>query len=165
MLPAYVYDDLTSIISKLWWSSKVILSWIQICQLKREGSWFLGFEVFQSFNVALLVKQGWRLIFTPHSLKARLLKEKYFPSSSFWDARIPINVFSIWKGICDARRILEKGSKWRIVSGENVKSMVWSLDPKAFYIHALLHLLVQVIIFEIWMFRIFWCSKLIGMKS
>ena len=54
---------------------------------------------------------------------ARVLKAKYFPNSSFWEARRPSGASIIWKSICDARCVLERGTRWRIGNGQSVS--VW----------------------------------------
>ena len=46
----------------------------------------LGFRNFQEFNDAILAKQCWRLLSDPNSLWARVMKARYFPHCSFWDA-------------------------------------------------------------------------------
>lgn len=43
----------------------------------------LGFKEIISFNLAMLVKFGWRIICNPDSLLAMVLRDKYYPSSSF----------------------------------------------------------------------------------
>lgn len=52
-----------------------------MCQLKEEEG--MGFQNMGSFNIALLAKQGWRLIQNPNSLISQVLKAKYYPHSSF----------------------------------------------------------------------------------
>ena len=44
---------------------------------KEEGG--LGFPDLHLFNLALPGKQGWNLLTKPHTLVARVFKEKYFP--------------------------------------------------------------------------------------
>jgi hypothetical protein len=43
----------------------------------------LGYQDLESFNMALLAKQGWRIIKFPESLVAKFFKEKYFPNGTF----------------------------------------------------------------------------------
>ena len=52
------------------------LSWDKICVPKREGG--LDFRNLKAFNLALLVKQGWRLQTNTNSLEYRVLKARYF---------------------------------------------------------------------------------------
>ena len=47
----------------------------------------MGFKSFQDFNDALLAKQCWRLVSNPDSLWARVIKARYFPRCSFWEAK------------------------------------------------------------------------------
>lgn len=83
LLPKSLCDEMEGIIAKFWWQKghgkKGIhwCSWKNICFLKENRG--LGFQNFCQFNVALLAKQGWRLIKNLNSLLARVLKVKYFP--------------------------------------------------------------------------------------
>ncbi|CAN1749203.1 Putative ribonuclease H protein At1g65750 [Linum perenne] len=55
--------------------SKKMIHWAKgsiLIRLKCEGG--LGFKYFHSFNLALLAKQGWRLIQKGNQLWAKLLK-------------------------------------------------------------------------------------------
>jgi hypothetical protein len=73
-----------------WWShraktSKIHwLSWDKMGRAKYVGG--LGFRDLVLFNKALLAKQGWRLIQSPHSITSMIIKAKYFPQSGFMDA-------------------------------------------------------------------------------
>ncbi|CAL5424597.1 unnamed protein product [Camellia sinensis] len=88
--PKKFCDKLNSSISKFWWrgdpEGKGIhwVSWGQLAIPKIHGG--LGFRDFKAFNMALLARQGWRLLKFPNSYCARMLKGIYFPHSNFVDA-------------------------------------------------------------------------------
>lgn len=75
------------------------------------------FRNLYAFNLAVLVKQGWRILQYPESLTARLFKAKYFSHTSFWEAPIPSSSSYCWSSILKARLVLEKGSRWLIGDG------------------------------------------------
>ena len=52
-----------------------------MCLPKNQGG--LGFRDIKQFNIAMLGKQGWRLMVTPESLCARVLKGKYYHNSDY----------------------------------------------------------------------------------
>jgi len=83
----------------------------------------MGFRDIEAFNLSLLSKQGWRIIQYPDSLVATILREKYFPSDSFCDARVGSRPSYIWRSFCSARENLEGGLLWRVGNGESIK--VW----------------------------------------
>ena len=43
----------------------------------------MGFLSLYDFNMALLAKQGWKLITNPNSFMTRLLKSRYYPLGTF----------------------------------------------------------------------------------
>jgi hypothetical protein len=57
------------------------MSWERLNQPKCKGG--MGFRDLRSFNLAILGKQGWRLITRPDSLCARVLKGRYFHDTDF----------------------------------------------------------------------------------
>ncbi|KAM2092455.1 hypothetical protein TB2_030374 [Malus domestica] len=69
----------------------------------------LGFKDFQCFNLAFLGKIGWRLIIFPDSLLASVMRDKYYPEKSFREATIGRGSSWGWKGILEARKVLENG--------------------------------------------------------
>ena len=83
-------QKITSATSNYWWSSSVDQrgmhwrNWPDMCLPKNQGG--LGFRDIKQFNIAMLGKQGWRLMVTPESLCARVLKGKYYHNSDFMSA-------------------------------------------------------------------------------
>lgn len=61
------------------------LSWDKISEKKHNGG--LGFKDLRCYNLALLAKQGWRLLNGGDSLLRRVLKTKYYPRSSILKAQ------------------------------------------------------------------------------
>lgn len=76
-------------IQEFWWGDdeghmKVHwMSWERMIKPKRAGG--IGFRDMHLFNLALLARQGWRLIQKPDSLCARVLKSKYYPNGNLLD--------------------------------------------------------------------------------
>lgn len=57
---------------------------------KEEGG--MGFQDFDSFNLALLAKQLWQVLIRPYSLTTIILKENYFKNSSILEAKAKNNL-------------------------------------------------------------------------
>lgn len=61
----------------------------------------MGFIYLHSFNLALVGKHGWNLVTKPDSLATFVLKAKYYPHSSFFEATLgyyPYRGVSRWLG-------------------------------------------------------------------
>ena len=64
-LPVTLCKELNSMVSKFWWGQKdkerkmAWISWEKLCMPKMEG--VMGFRNLNTFNLALLAKQGWRI--------------------------------------------------------------------------------------------------------
>ncbi|KAH1098653.1 hypothetical protein J1N35_015574 [Gossypium stocksii] len=71
------------------------------------------------FNVALLAKQGWRLITDPNSLIAQVFKAKYFPESNFLNTRLGNKSSYTWRSLWAAKGLLEKGVIWKVGTSSN----------------------------------------------
>jgi hypothetical protein len=97
------------------------MSWARLGLPKQRGG--LGFRDSEVFNLALLAKQGWRLIQQPNSLLAKVLKGKYFQMDSFLQAKLGANPYFTWRSMLKARPLLEQGLIWRIGNGEWVR--IW----------------------------------------
>uniref|UniRef100_A0A803Q6D6 Reverse transcriptase zinc-binding domain-containing protein n=1 Tax=Cannabis sativa TaxID=3483 RepID=A0A803Q6D6_CANSA len=126
-LPKKLIKNLHSLAANFWWGdtkdNKKLhwCTWDKLCKPKEEGG--LEFWSLNEFNQALLAKQGWRLIYNPQSLLARVLKNSYYPNVSFMEAGCPPGASCVWKGICWGRKILQEGARWRIGNGREAR--VW----------------------------------------
>ncbi|KAA3458792.1 reverse transcriptase [Gossypium australe] len=128
LLPKSLCSELEGIIAKFWWRNnkgkKGIhwCAWKDICVPKEFGG--LGFRNLDKFNIALLAKQGWRLITYSNSLLACVLKAKYYPNENFLDAALGNLPSLTWRSIWSAKGILEKGLCWRVGKGDGIS--VWT---------------------------------------
>lgn len=127
MLPKSLCDDLQLCAQFFWGQTEEKKkihwrSWDRMCLTKAEGG--LGFKNLHAHNLALVAKQGWRLLSNPTSLIARLYKALYFPRCYFLDADIgEVPSFS-WRSIMEARPVLQAGVIWKVGSGTNIN--IWN---------------------------------------
>uniref|UniRef100_A0A2N9HSC8 Reverse transcriptase zinc-binding domain-containing protein n=1 Tax=Fagus sylvatica TaxID=28930 RepID=A0A2N9HSC8_FAGSY len=87
----------------------------------------MGFCDLHAFNMALLAKQGWRLLHNPHSLFYRVFKAKYFHQSSFLQAKLGSHPSYIWTSFMAAQPLL-KAFLW--VMGLLVTIFFGTIHPK-----------------------------------
>ncbi|KAG8476285.1 hypothetical protein CXB51_033089 [Gossypium anomalum] len=90
----------------------------ELCSLKEDGG--LGYRDLENFNIALLAKQGWRLVNFPDSLLARVSKAKYYPNSDFFKAWLGNLPSLTWRSVWAARGLLEKGLCWKVGIGDKI---------------------------------------------
>lgn len=91
-LPTGFCHDLRRLMARFWWGGKDEekeihwVSWDNLCSTKKEGG--LGFRNMEDFNMAMLAKQGWRLMCNTGLLANKILKARYFPNSSFLESSL-----------------------------------------------------------------------------
>ncbi|XP_019163592.1 PREDICTED: uncharacterized protein LOC109159934 [Ipomoea nil] len=114
--------SIESTMNSYWWkgggsNSKGIIwkKWSFLCKRKKWGG--LGFRDLHGFNLALLSKQAWILANDPNSLASRVLRARYYPNSSFLDAKLGANPSFIWSSLMATQDIIRKHSRWRIGNG------------------------------------------------
>lgn len=118
-------NSLNAICRNFWWGQQggekkmALISWNKLCLSKDKGG--IGFRDLSAFKDALLAKQCWRIVTTPDSFAARVLKGKYFPRTSFWEAKISNNSSYSWRSIMGARSLLVHGTRWVVGNGSSVR--------------------------------------------
>lgn len=127
-LPRGLCEHIDSLLRKFWWGAKegkrktAWVSWKDMAQPKYLGG--MGFRKMELFNLALLAKQGWRLLQAPESLSARILRALYFPNGEFLSASLGSRPSQIWRSILDGREVLKQGLIRRI--GDGNLTHVWN---------------------------------------
>lgn len=86
----------------------------------------MDFRDLKSFNLALLGKHVWRIIYYLDSLLSRVFKAKYFSNSNILETSPKGNASFTWKSISAASPLVRKGVRWRVGNGMNID--VWR-DP------------------------------------
>ncbi|CAN1161423.1 Putative ribonuclease H protein At1g65750, partial [Linum perenne] len=113
-LPLGLSRKMDSLVRNFFWSGdplKRFIHWSDcetLCLSKKEGG--LGFRNFSDFNLALLAKQGWRIMNNPNALWVRLLKSIYFPRRDFFNAKKGARPSWIWASIFKARDTIALGA-------------------------------------------------------
>ena len=94
----------------------------------------MRFRDIHCFNLALLAKQAWRLIDNPDSLRARLLKAKYYHSGQLLNTVFPSSGSEVWKGVLHGLELVKKGVIWRVGNGTMIRTWrdPWIPRPQSF---------------------------------
>ena len=107
-----------------------------MCWPKEVGG--LGFKDLHYFNLAMLAKQGWRLIRNGDALVSRILNPKYYANGDFMNAQLGSNPSYTWRSILEGRTVLEKGLIWRVGNGTNIRinDNPWVFNAPSFKVNA-----------------------------
>ena len=118
-------DGLNALCAKFWWGqvkneNKIHWkSWNSLAQPKKEGR--IGFRDLRFFNLAMLAKQGWRLLKDHDSLLFKFFKAIYFLRCNFLHAAESPNSSYVWKSMMATMPILRNGCCWRMGNGESIE--------------------------------------------
>ncbi|CAH9071355.1 unnamed protein product [Cuscuta epithymum] len=128
LLPAKLCTEIERIMNGYWWRRKEMTgwgirwkSWQDLCKPKQKGG--LGYRSLREFNIAMLGKQAWRLTTDTNSLVSKVFKSRYFPKSSFLDAKLGSNPSYIWRSVFEAQGIIRDGTRRRVGNGRDI--YVW----------------------------------------
>jgi hypothetical protein len=123
-------EEINSAISRFWWAQQEKdnkihwLAWDRLTRTKREGG--LGYKDLYAFNLAMLAKQGWRLLTKPESLCARVLKARYYPNFSVLQAECQNGISYAWRSVLKGIELLKRGIIKRVGDGKTIN--IWQ-DP------------------------------------
>ena len=113
LLPIFLCSELERMMNSFWWDKNGLNSrginwmlWDKLCVHQSKGG--LRFKKLHDFNVALLGKQGWKLLTDSESLVGRVFKARYFPKSSMLEAEMGTNPSFIWRSIMAAQNLLKR---------------------------------------------------------
>ena len=124
-IPMKLCDELDALCAKFWWGQvgnerKIHWrSWDKLSISKKDGK--MGFHDLKAFNLAMLSKQGWRMIQESDSLLYWCFKVRYFPQTSFLEAVESPNISYVWKSMLAALPILKSGHCWRVGNGCSIR--------------------------------------------
>lgn len=130
LIPSGTCQKLNSLVSNFWWGQRNSerrihwVSWDRVCQPKNRGG--LRFRDFNSFNIALLDKQSWRILTQGESLLTKSLQARYFPRISFMEAKLGYNPSYVWRSILAGRELISQGVRWNVRNGRKI--CIWT-DP------------------------------------
>jgi len=102
-IPKNICKGITNAISHYWRGDDNDHKWIhwqewwKMCMPKGSGG--MGFRDLQSFNLAMLAKQVWRLLREPDSLCATVLRAKYYPDGKLLNAKRKSGSSYTWQSI------------------------------------------------------------------
>ncbi|XP_030970155.1 putative receptor-like protein kinase At3g47110 [Quercus lobata] len=89
-----------------------------MCKSKLHGG--MGFRNLEAFNLAMLAKQGWRMLSNPSSLVARVFKARYFPHDEILNSKKGNNPSYAWRSIHINLDVLRKETRWRVGNGRRI---------------------------------------------
>ena len=92
------------------------VSWLRMCKSKLKGG--MGLCDLYAFNLAMLVKQGWRMLENLSLLMTHMYKARYFPNGDILNASIGSNPSYAWRSIHKSIEIIQQGTRWRVGNGK-----------------------------------------------
>lgn len=127
-LPVGLCDQIQAALTRFWWDQNpdtwkmCWVSWESLAQHKEMGG--LGLRDVKDFNTAMLAKNSWRILTSPHCLLACLLLGKYCHSSSLLSASCPKSASHGWRGVIAGTQLLKLQLGKAIGNGNSTKA--WS---------------------------------------
>jgi hypothetical protein len=83
----------------------------------------MGFRDLQTFNMAMLAKQCWRLLERPESLCSRILRARYYPKGDLLKVKLKSGSSFTWQSVIAGLETFKRGCIWRIADGTQIN--IW----------------------------------------
>uniref|UniRef100_A0A803PQG5 Reverse transcriptase domain-containing protein n=1 Tax=Cannabis sativa TaxID=3483 RepID=A0A803PQG5_CANSA len=128
LLPIGTCNEIERMMASFWWKSNnsngngsgiTWMSWDRMTKHKYDGG--MGFRSLRDFNLAMLGKQRWRLLFNIDSLASKVFKARYFPHGDYLSAELGSNPSFICSSIFAAKDTVKLGLRKRISPGTSVQ--------------------------------------------
>ncbi|CAN0857898.1 LINE-1 retrotransposable element ORF2 protein [Linum grandiflorum] len=104
LLTMGMLEEIEKMMNSFWWGTRgngggglAWMRWERISVWKEFGG--IGFRDLLGFNVAMLGKQGWKLLTCPNTLVSHVYKAKYYPKGDFLSATEGSNPSFIWRSV------------------------------------------------------------------
>ncbi|CAM8965610.1 unnamed protein product [Rhodiola kirilowii] len=114
-IPLTLCRKMAGEVFRFWWSNNKSkgIHWIRADELFKEKiDGGMGFRNMELMNIAMLAKQGWRILTEPELLVSKIFKAKYFPESDVLSAGLGSRPSYAWRGILEAVDIIKYGAEW-----------------------------------------------------
>ena len=114
LIPKGLCEEIEGMIRTFWWGqrqdeSKIAwVSWEKMCRAKSNRG--MGFRNLQAFNLAMLAKQGWRLLSNPDSLCAKVFKARYYLNGDVLNLKLGCSPSHTWRSIFKGLEVIRKGT-------------------------------------------------------
>jgi hypothetical protein len=95
-----------------------------MCSIKEKGG--LGYKDIHLFNLAMLARQGCRMLMEPNSLCAQVLRAKYYPDGKLLKSIEKPGISYSWRSTVRGLKAVKDGMIWRVGDGNHVN--IWE-DP------------------------------------
>ena len=126
-IPLKLCAELDALCAKFWWGQfgneqKIHWkSWDKLTASKKEGG--MGFRDLRAFNLAMLAKQGWRMVQSNESLLYQCFKARYFLRSTFLEAKESPNCLYVWRSLMAAQPIFQSDHCWRVGNETSINAL------------------------------------------
>lgn len=110
LMPKGLSEEIEKLMNSFWWGCEGgrkggirWSTWVDLCIPKKFGG--MGFRRVRAMNLAMLGKQGWKMLTQPNSLVTRVFKARYFPKCSFLEAGKGSNPSFVWSSLRETQRV------------------------------------------------------------
>lgn len=118
-------EQMTTMICRYFWAQQdhdKKIHWLSAEKFtlpKKDGG--LDYKDLHTFNMAMLAKQGWRLLQNPDSLCGRVLKARYFPDTDMLHAEPREGISYTWRSILKGVQIIKQGIIKRVGTAQALR--------------------------------------------